>query len=239
MIRLNLISSPRNISTALMYSFAQRSDTSVVDEPFYGYYLLTTGVEHPGRDEIIRSMITDPRMVVDRLLQNGQNGILFIKNMAHHLIDIEERFFRGVMNIFLIRNPKQLIASLARVIPAPTMTDIGVRKQHELFSALSARGKNPVVLDSGELLRNPRIVLTRLCAAVGIGFEEAMLSWVPGPRPEDGIWAGYWYGNVHRSSGFEVQATSDRSLPDSLMPLWREAEPLFQTMLTHAIRAED
>jgi hypothetical protein len=239
MVRLNLISSPRNISTALMYSFAQRADTVVVDEPFYGYYLSIRPVDHPGKEEIIAAMETDRDKVVDNLLRSPDDRVLFIKNMAHHLINIQERFFFSVKNVFLIRNPRQLIASFAQVIQRPTMTDIGVRKQFELFSWLSDRNQGSLVLDSGELLRDPGGVLGKLCSLTGLRFEPSMLSWKPGPRPEDGIWAKYWYANVHRSSGFEVQPTSGRLLPDFLLPLYEEALPLYQTMFDHAIKAND
>jgi len=238
MKRLNLISSPRNISTALMYSFAQRSDTIVVDEPFYAYYLSIRSVDHPGRDEIIRSQPTDPREVSRSLLETTGPPVLFIKNMAHHLIDIDPRFYEGVTNILLIRNPRQLIASFAQVIPEPTMYDIGVRKQFDLFSKISESGPPPIVLDSGELMKDPRAVLTALCDSAGISFQESMLSWKPGPRPEDGVWAKYWYANVHRSTGFRVQQTSHRPLAEHLVPLAEEALPLYQALYDHSIKAE-
>lgn len=237
MKRLNLISSPRNISTALMYSFAQRADTAVVDEPFYAYYLSIRKVDHPGRNEIIGSQPTDPGEVVRNLLEWEEKPVLFIKNMAHHLIDIDPLFYNEVTNILLIRNPRQLIASFAQVIPEPTLYDIGVQKQFDLFKEISKSGTAPVVLDSGELMKDPRTVLTAFCATVDIPFEERMLGWEPGPRPEDGVWARHWYANVHRSSGFQVQQTSKRPLPEHLIPLAEEALPLYQALYDHSIKA--
>ena len=236
MLRINLISSPRNVSTALMYSFAQRADTKVVDEPFYGYYLKIRPAKHPGRDEVIASMETDPRKIGDRLLEFNDKPVLFIKNMAHHLIDIEERFFTSVTNLFLIRNPKQLIGSFAQVIARPTMTDIGVAKQYRLYMRVLKSGLNPVVLDSGELLRNPEDVMGELCVRLGLSFDRCMLSWKPGPRPEDGIWAKHWYQNVHKSSGFEPQPTSSRSLPEQLVPLYERALPYYLEMFEKALK---
>jgi hypothetical protein len=206
----------------------------VVDEPFYGYYLSIRPVNHPGREEIVRSMETDPSRVVSALLEERAARVLMIKNMAHHLIDIEERFFRSVSNVFLIRNPGQLIASFAKIIAEPTMTDIGVRKQYDLFCWLRDFAI-PAVLDSGDLLRDPRGVLQKLCGTLGIAFDPSMLSWKPGARPEDGIWARYWYDNVHRSTGFQVQETSSRPLPDNLLPLYEEALPLYNEMYRHSI----
>jgi len=237
MLRINLISSPRNVSTAMMYSFAQRTDTMVVDEPFYGYYLKIRSADHPGRDEVIASMETNPAHVVERLLSFNDKPVLFIKNMAHHLIDIDARFFNSVTDLFLIRNPKQLIASFAQVIAEPTMTDIGMAKQYELYLRSTKAGRNPIVLDSGELLKNPETVMIALCDRLGINFDRAMLSWKPGPRPEDGVWAKYWYQNVHKSSGFEPQPTGSRSLPERLVPLYQRALPIYCEMFEKSIRA--
>jgi len=237
MNRINLISSPRNISTAMMYSFAQRSDTQVVDEPFYGYYLSIRKVDHPGREEIIRTMETNPAKIVDNLLRNGGKPIFFIKNMAHHLINIEERFFREVTNLFLIRNPVQLIASFSQVIKTPTMDDIGVKKQHEMYCWLKQSGEKPIVLDSGELLKNPGRILALLCATLGIAFEPSMLSWNPGPRPEDGIWAKHWYQSVHQSTSFARQSTSARPLQKELEPLRLEALPFYSKLYAASIMA--
>jgi len=237
-LRINLISSPRNISTALMYSFAQRGDTRVVDEPFYGYYLKISSARHPGREEVIESMETDAVQIVEDLLSFNDKPVLFIKNMAHHLVDVDNRFFVSVTNVFLIRNPEQLISSFAQVIAKPTMTDIGVAKQYEIYNHVTRRADEPVILDSGELLKNPEVVLTKLCGRLGIPFDRAMLSWKPGPRPEDGVWAKYWYQNVHKSSGFEPQATSTRQLPERLASLYEEALPYYREMFEEALKAD-
>jgi len=236
MTRINLISCPRNISTALMYAFAQRSDTQVVDEPFYGYYLSMTGADHPGKDEIIAAMEPDPKKVVETLLSFNDKPVLFIKNMAHHLIDIEERLYRSFVNIFFIRDPMKIIASYAQVRSNPTMTDIGIKQLHELYQYIQQLGQQPPIVDSGELLKNPKQMLQHLCERVGILFEESMLSWKPGPKPYDGVWAKYWYENVHRSTGFEPQATRHRPLPEHLLPLYHEALPYYQELYEQSIK---
>lgn len=233
--RIHLISSPRNISTALMYSFAQRADTTVVDEPFYAYYLSHTGIHHPGREEILASMSPDAAVVQQRvILGSCPTPVLFLKDMAHHLIDMDLDFLQAVSNVFLIRDPRQLIASFAQVISAPTMRDIGVARQHELFQEA---GEGALVLDSGEILKNPEGVLRQLCARLGLDFDLAMLGWEAGPRPEDGVWAPYWYSNVHRSTGFAKQKTSTRPFPARLEPLYTEALPYYEALYQHAIKA--
>mgnify|MGYP000610320710 CR=1 FL=1 len=78
--RINLISSPRNLSTALMYSFAQRTDTKVLDEPLYAYYLSCTHINHPGREEILASQSQNPKEVIqDVILGSYDKSVLFIK----------------------------------------------------------------------------------------------------------------------------------------------------------------
>jgi hypothetical protein len=235
---LHLISGPRNISTALMYSFAQRSDTIVSDEPFYGVYLTKSGADHPGRHEVLQSQSNDEDIVFEQLFKPSDNRILFIKNMAHHVEMIRQTFLEleGVTNIFLIRNPAQIISSYAQVIDRPVMRDIGIQYQHELFATLRRQGSNPIVLDSNLLLDNPASVLRQLCDLVEIPFEDAMLNWERGPKPYDGVWAKYWYHNVHQSTGFQKQTSSNRALPDHLVSLHEQAVSFYNKLLPYAIQ---
>lgn len=239
-LKINLISGPRNISTALMYSFAQRSDTTVVDEPFYAYYLVKTGADHPGREETIRSMDTDAEKIANTLLGYGNAPLLFIKSMAHHYVGIPDEFLFGVSNIFLIRDPQLLIASFAKVIKHPTMQDIGLKREWELFQRLwEEEGHPPTVLDSREVLKDPEAVLSRLCQLLNIPFEKAMLSWPAGPTKEDGIWAKYWYKSVHSSTGFRTEPGSVNALPAHCQSLYEEALPYYQQLVQYSIKASD
>jgi hypothetical protein len=223
MIRINLVSNPRNLSTALMYSFAERPDTSVVDEPFYGHYLSNNNLCHPGRDEIIESMETDLARVKTGLLEHiPGKEVLFIKNMAQHL-ESESAYWFQFKNVVYIRDPKQLISSFSRVIRQPTMDDIGIKKQFKLYQFLSKKQGSVYVLDSGEILKNPEKCLQKLCAALEIPFLSCMLQWSRGPRKEDGVWAKYWYSNVHQSTGFSRQKTSQKPLPGHCLHLYEEA----------------
>ncbi len=238
MKRIHLISGPRNLSTALMYSFAHRSDTQVVDEPLYAHYLRLTDKDHPGKEEVLQSMDSDWNRVVEQvILGDYEKSILFIKGMAHHLQGGDLTFLTMLDNLFLIRNPKQLICSFAQVIPYPDMTDIGLERQVAILHFLQKEHKNAVVLDSGELLKDPPQVMRRLCEALQIPFEEGMLQWAPGPIPQDGVWAKYWYENVHRSSGFQKQQEKERKLPEHLIPLYEEAMPYYQELFALSIKA--
>lgn len=220
-----------------MYSFAQRKDTLVIDEPLYAHYLVSTNADHPGKDRVISSMESDGEMVVrEIILCEYFKEIIFIKQMTHHLVDLDESFLEKVTNVFLIRNPKQLISSLAQVIQNVTMRDTGIARQYELFNNLRNKGINPVVIDSVEILKNPRTTLTKLCEVLGIPFDKNMLKWKAGPREEDGVWAKYWYENVHKSTGFEKQKTSSRELPENLMKLYDECLPYYEKLLQYSIK---
>lgn len=229
---INLISGPRNISTALMYSFAQHSKIKVVDEPFYAYYLVKTGLDHPGKKETIESMSTDAGTVLDMINSLAENHeIIFLKNMAHHHEGLNWDYMKNMHNIFLIRDPKQLIASFAQVIQNPTLQDIGLKHEADLLDYVAKYCTHPpIVVDSNDVLRNPEIGLSELCKKLTIPFEKQMLTWERGPIPEDGSWAKYWYKNVHNSTGFTKQKTSQRPLPPHCQSLYEDSIPYYEKL---------
>ncbi len=232
---INLISGPRNISTALMYSFAQRADTKVIDEPFYAKYLLKKGLDHPGREGTIASMETDHEKIIEHITQlEKEHEIVFLKNMAHHHEGQDQSYLLDMHNIFLIRDPKQLIASFAQVIQNPTIDDIGLKHEAELLDYVKENGNHPpIVIDSNSILAAPEQGLSNLCKQLDIPFDTCMLSWEKGPIPEDGYWAKYWYKNVHQSTGFAKQKTSDRPLPDHCNKLYKEALPFYNYLTVY------
>jgi len=234
---LNLISGPRNVSTALMYSFAQRSDTTVLDEPFYAVFLAKTRVNHPGAEAILAALPQDEDTVLDLIGSQTGKPVLFVKNMAHHMEVLKHSFIAGAKNIFLIRDPRQILTSYAAVISHPVMRDIGIAYQYELFCALRQQDMEPLVIDSGFLLEDPLSVLTKLCNLCGITFEQRMAHWPEGPKPYDGVWARYWYGSVHRSTGFEKQAASSQPLPQHLYALYSEAQSFYEKLLPFSLKA--
>ena len=234
---INLISGPRNVSTALMYSFAQRNDTSVIDEPFYGYYLRLTGIIHPGRKRIMKSMSNDISEVTGKLLsQNRNDQIIFLKNMAHHHIDVDLQFLQSVTNVFLIRNPAELLISFAKVIKDPTLDDIGIKKSWEIYHDLTESGESPLVIDSGELLKDPEFMLKKLCATIGITYEPSMQSWPAGPRMEDGVWAEYWYHNVHKSTHFIKSMPKEVHIPSKLKPVYQQAMKYYKELFEISLK---
>ncbi|EMR03278.1 sulfotransferase-like domain-containing protein [Cesiribacter andamanensis] len=236
MKRIHLISGPRNLSTALMYSFAQRPDMVVVDEPFYAHYLLHTGLEHPGREAVLASQAADPQQVIREVIFGDYpRPVVFFKNMAKHLQGFDFSFYAQLQNVFLIRDPARLIASFARVVPQLDEAEIGLRQACELFDDLRQKGHAPVVLNSDLLLEDPQQVLRKLCAALSIPFEPAMLQWPPGPRPEDGIWAPYWYAGVHKSRGFGPPPGPLTDFPDRYQPLLEEVLPFYEHLTQFAL----
>ena len=235
---INLISGPRNISTALMYSFAQRRDLQVVDEPFYAYYLLQSQKEHPGREETLQSQPHSFAAVEQDLNKIMTSNGLFIKNMAHHMEYLPLSWALNFKNVFLIRDPAALIASFAQVITQPDMQDIGLAMEEKLFDDLTEKtGTRQIVLDSGEVLKNPEAVLKKLCGQLEIDWDKSMLQWEPGARKEDGVWAKYWYKNVHQSSGFSPQRKTRRPIPEQCQELYEKALPIYNKLFEHSIKA--
>src|SRR3954466_9864075 len=223
--RICLWSSPRNLSTALMYSFAQRADTIAMDEPLYAHYLRLTNADHPGKEEVLQSQEQDGAKVIAQIVDGEyEKPIVFFKQMTHHLLDVDTNFLSKTLNIIYIRDPRQIISSYAQVRKEVIMEDIGIAAQWQLYQTLQNNKYSCIVLDSSELLNNPRKVLNELCNALEIPFDSAMLHWPAGPKKEDGVWSKYWYANVHQSTGFEKQPTSNRPLPEYLVPLYKECK---------------
>jgi len=187
-IRVNLWSGPRNISTALMYSFAQRKDTTVFDEPLYAFYLANSKAKeyHPGSDEILRSMENDGNKVVEMMEGAHPTSVVFLKHMTHHLLDLDRSFMENMVNVFLTRDPKEMLPSYMEQVESPTLADVGYAAHIDLMEYLKKIGKKVIVLNGKNILLNPKKVLAELCEKIGIPFDESMLSWEAGARPEDG-----------------------------------------------------
>ena len=232
-----LWSGPRNVSTALMYSFAQRPDTAVIDEPLYGHYLRVSGARHAGGDDVMRKMNCDGDDVIRQIMRREQaEALLFIKHMAHHLEDLDLSFLTRTRNVFLVRDPQEMLPSLTIQVPQASLADTGLKRQWELFEDLSKKGQQPAVIDSKQLLLQPASVLAQLCDHLDIEFDNAMLHWPAGPIEEDGVWAEHWYHSVHRSTGFSRYVAKD-DFPDALRPLLEECQPWYDKLYSRAIKA--
>ncbi|MCJ7557246.1 MAG: sulfotransferase family protein [Gammaproteobacteria bacterium] len=232
---INMWSGPRNVSTALMYSFRQRSDTVVVDEPLYGHYLKVSAADHPAAQEVMTDMDCDGDRVMRALMQHqGQRPCLFLKQMAHHLRDIDRSFLGHSLNLLLIRDPAQMLPSLQKQIPQPTLRDTGLALQWELLQELQNLGQSPAVIDARDLLLDPPGVLGSICEALGLKFERTMLHWPRGAKPEDGVWAPHWYHRVHETTGFGRYQHKTRPFPPALESLLEESRDYYQKLYRYA-----
>ena len=231
-----LWSCPRNLSTALMYAFAQREDTKVFDEPLYAHYLKVSGVKHPAREQVLEALENDGNKVVKEVILQQSDKLLFHKLMTHFLIGIDTEFLSEVINIIFIRKPEEIITSYSKVIPNPSINDIGVKQQYELFLDLERRGIEPIVFDSKYLLKNPELMLSRLCKILDVSFDKKMLEWKKGARIEDGVWAKYWYKNIHNSTGFLPYAKKAITLTGSNAELAEECLPYYKFLTAKSIQ---
>jgi hypothetical protein len=236
-VRLAVWSGPRNISTALMRSWENRGDTVVIDEPLYAHYLTTTGLDHPGRDEVIGAGEADWRTVVAELLGPVPAAVrvFYQKHMAHHLLPGMGRgWVAGLTNVILIRDPREVVASYVRSRADVTPDDLGVRQQVQLYDELVAAGTPPPVLDARDVLLRPEAHLRALCRHVGVDFTTRMLAWPPGPRDSDGVWGRYWYGAVWKSTGFAEHRPRDPQLTGPAATVADECRPLYERL--HGVR---
>jgi len=240
--RIAMWSGPRNLSTAMMRSFGSRADTFVSDEPFYGCFLKTTGAPHPMRGETIAAMDCDWKSVMAALRGDPSDGksIWYQKHMWHHMAGpIGYDDFAGFTHAFLIREPERMIASYLRKREAAAFEDFGLERQALFFEREADRlGHAPAVVEANDVLADPEGVLSRLCAALGITWDPAMLSWAPGRRETDGPWAQHWYGAVERSTGFGPPETDPVDLPGDARRLADRCRPYYERLAAHRIGAQ-
>ncbi len=233
-IRIAMWSGPRNISTAMMRAWEHREDCAVSDEPLYAAYLSATGLDHPGRDEVIAAGETDWRRVVADLLGPAPNSaaVWYQKHMSHHLLPaMAIDWVFGLRNVFLIRDPAEVVASYLKSRATVTPEDIGLPQQWQLFQSLRERtGEAPTVIDAGDFLRAPEAHLRALCARLGIAYMPRMLSWPAGPRDSDGVWAPYWYDAVWASTGFEPWRARENKLLGDAAAVAEACRPLYERL---------
>lgn len=238
-LRIAMWSGPRNISTALMRSWEARGDCAVTDEPLYAHYLAVSGADHPAREAILGSQPTDWREVATALTGPVPGGrpIWYQKHMAHHLTpEIAHDWIYDLTNCFLIREPREMITSYVKIVPDPSPEDLGLPQQVALFAEIERRtGRIPPVIDSRDVLEDPATVLARLCDALDVDFLPTMLSWEPGLRATDGVWAPHWYDSVARTTGFGPYRPKGEAVPDGLEAVHEACDAHYRRLHAHRI----
>jgi hypothetical protein len=238
-IRIAMWSGPRNISTALMRSWGNRADTSVVDEPFYGFYLKATEKAHPGVMEIMAHTPTEVYKILQHLTGPVPGGrrIFYQKHMSHHLLpEIDREWLLQVTNCFLIRNPAEVITSYIKKNDDPSLEDLGFVQQAELFDwVLRKTGSISPIIDARDVLQNPERILRLLCDSVEVPFDDAMLSWPPGLRETDGVWAKYWYDEVAKSTSFQPYRPKNEPVPERLREILGRCQECYERLYEHRL----
>jgi hypothetical protein len=237
-VRIAMWSGPRNISTAMMRAWGNRTDTAVIDEPFYGYYLKQTEIDHPGAAEVIATMETNWRKIVEKLTGPvpDDKRIFYQKQMTHHLLpEVSRDWLRQVTNCFLIRDPAEVIISYLKKNGTPRLEDLGFIQQLEIFNFVRKR-QTAIVVDADDVLRNPERMLRSVCQAIGAEFQSAMLSWPGGRRETDGVWAKYWYAEVERSTSFAPYRKREVVVPEHSSEVHQRCRRIYEQLYQHRVR---
>jgi hypothetical protein len=240
-MRIAMWSGPRNLSTALMYSFGARGDCAVWDEPFYAAYLRHSGAVHPMHQDILSAGEQDPQIVGQRCaagpIPDGKRHF-YQKHMAHHILpEFDRDWMAGLTHVFLIRHPARVIASYHTKAENPTLEDIGAAQLAALFEEITTlTGERPTVVDSSDIRQAPKPMMRALCGAIGLQFDPAMLTWPKGGHPDDGVWAPHWYNAVWQSTGFAGAEGPLPDLPDKLQHVLAAALPHYEALARYRLR---
>ena len=238
MLKIAMWSGPRNISTAMMRSFENREDTKVLDEPFYAYYLNKTGLKHPLRDLVLESQSIDLNKLIKKITSDNHDSMIFYqKHMVHHIEEMPNiEWVKKFENCFLIRNPSKVINSYLKKNTLKNINEIGFKYQYELFKKFSKlTNKQPLVIDSDDVVHNPRKLLKKLCNKLNVDFSERMLSWPRGVRSSDGVWGKHWYNNVIASSNFIKKKESPILIPSKFKGILKDSMMYYEKLLSYKI----
>lgn len=236
-VRIAMWSGPRNISTAMMRAWESRPDCAVMDEPFYGAYLAETGLEHPMRAEILATHPVDFAKISRDCATRADAKIVYQKHMCQHMIpEAPLDWMDACRHAFLIRPPEEVAASFSLKYQNLTAEDLGFRRQAELYDiAAEVMGGPPPVIEARDVLRDPQDMLHALCGALDVPFDPAMLTWRPGPRDSDGVWASHWYHSVIASEGF-AKPRVPSECPDELSEIVDQCRPFYEQMRVHRLQ---
>ncbi len=211
---IHLWTGPRSLSTATLYSFAQRNDTLGIDEPLYASWLdKNPNIFRPYREELLAVHKTDGNQVMNDFYAMDDKPIIVCKHIAKQFLGIEKSalYHPRAKHVFLIRNPMEMILGWERkseVHQEPcSLGTMSLPLMVELFSDIRRVVKqDPIVIDADLLQKYPKMILTLLCNKLDIPFDENMLKWEAGPKDVDGY---------ARESGYSSFFFNFNFLPDS------------------------
>jgi hypothetical protein len=228
-MRLMLWSAPRSRSTAFFRMMAERGDFTVVHEPFS--YLVMYGHTDVGgtrvrsEPDLIKALLELP----GRVFAKETTGARYPGVLA------TPEFLDGMTHTFLIRDPRETIPSYLKIEPDAPAERIGFESLHEIYTAVAERaGRQPVVVDAADLVRDPEGTVRAYCAATGIPFVREALSWQPAQRPE---WqpSRRWHETVAASTGLGAVSSGSATVPDAVAARYlRRHIPYYETL--HARR---
>jgi len=230
-------SGPRNLSTALMRSFENRSDTEVYDEPFYAYYLHKTKLNHPMKNKIINHYPVLQNEVIKLITSNNKNKKIFYqKHMTHHIIkNTKLDWINKGHNCFLIRHPAKVINSYIKKNSLINIDDIGFKKQYEIFNKIKKNKLKYIIVNADNILKTPNNTIRKLCKNLNIRFSKKMLSWPKGKRNSDGIWSKVWYKNVKLSNTFSKYKNENIYVPKKYKKIYEESLKYYNEMNQYSI----
>jgi hypothetical protein len=198
-VLLMLWGTPRSRSTAFFRMMAERGDFTVVHEPFS--YLAEFGYA-----DVAGERVTSAGDLIGALGSLARRGRVFAKETTgrrYPEVLADQPFLaEGARHSFLIRHPRETIASRYALDPGAGREKFGFESQHEIFTEVRRLGGHaPVVVDSGDLIARPAVIIRAWCAQVGIDFRPDALTWAPADRPE---WqpSRRWHADVAASTGF-------------------------------------
>jgi len=196
---LALWSAPRSRSTAFFRMMTERGDFQVVHEPFS--YLAEFG-ESAVAGRVARS---EPELLGALRALAGRWPVFFKDTTDERYPGVlaDQAFLAAdAVHTFIIRHPRDTIASYHAVNPKVVSHQIGFEAQYEIYRAVhAATGAPPLVIDADDLVARPQATVRAYCAAVGIGYLPQALRWQPGSRPE---WqpTRRWHVTASVSTGF-------------------------------------
>ena len=180
--------------------------------------------------KIINQYPSDYNEIVNYLINDvpSQKKIWYQKQMAHHLIDLSNiDWIKDCENCILIRHPKEVINSYTTKKNLNSVYELGYPQQFEIVKFLKQSNQRFQVIDSEDLLQNPKKVLFDWCESLNIKFDKSMLRWEKGIHQNDGIWGKHWYNNVIETTGFQKYQKKDINIENKYYSIYNESMEYF------------